>query len=798
VRHDMNDLYAELVKSADVDDLHRCLRVVECSCQEIEKAIKASEKAQPGTFENALWTYLNASRSYWMGSAVEFEAIAEDLNQWRQGPGPDLRARYLAGRGYCHLARHFFRQGNLSQADKFAQESLVLAKSIGSRHLKGEAWATYSLTETAHCRWDAALSAAATAGEYFERIPQDVRGLALSREAAGRAHFDGGNFDRAHEEFEAAMRLLQASPCEYGQVEIQLLRAHICYQTRDFRRHNLLVKEAEGLSEILQYQRGLARAKRYRGKVLLRDGKADSARGLFKESLAICEQVGDPAGCAKSHLSLARACADERNWEQALTHYREAERIFCRQGDFVRTAVAQFTTGLVLAKQDMATKEQAAAAFTEALGTLQDLCLARDKRQLRDILLAAGWAAKHGEWDDARKEFRGADVRSDMRDIVDHGGGEAVQKAKKALADAQDISLRGEAQKLFEQALATYRETRDRRHAASALSEMAGQYRDWGDYQKAAACLKEAIGLASDMHAERLAAGLDLEQSLTVRAGELARTAVDAKEQEKLRLILLDNTLHDIFSPLVSVPMALDALLARRVPQDKQGKRLKQIRLKVDYVTTMARGVLDVRKAEGGRMVIGCKNVKLKALADEAIEIVKPIPIDDKDDHCVAGERFRNAIGEDIEVWGDDVRLKQVLVNLLDNADRHTFKHEGNWIELSAIVPKTGEEAPMIQVTVRDTGAGIPPELKGILFKLYGAASHDRATKEAARGAERQHYGIGLECCRRVVESHGGEIWIDEELTRWKPDNQDDKKPGTVIHFTLPIPPADDKGSKGG
>ena len=118
------------------------------------------------------------------------------------------------------------------------------------------------------------------------------------------------------------------------------------------------------------------------------------------------------------------------------------------------------------------------------------------------------------------------------------------------------------------------------------------------------------------------------------------------------------------------------------------------------------------------------------------------------------GNEIKVEAGEGLFVFGDADLLSQVASNLIQNAHAHT---ENDVIRLHAV-----RDGGKIAVTVSDNGSGIPPELMPRLFE---------------RGvADGSGTGYGLFLCKTVVESHGGEIWIESEMGG-----------GTVVSFTIPV-----------
>jgi signal transduction histidine kinase len=119
------------------------------------------------------------------------------------------------------------------------------------------------------------------------------------------------------------------------------------------------------------------------------------------------------------------------------------------------------------------------------------------------------------------------------------------------------------------------------------------------------------------------------------------------------------------------------------------------------------------------------------------------------------GNKLETDIADGLTVFGDTDLLSQVIINLIQNA--HTYT-ENDVVRLTA-----SRKSGTITVTVSDNGAGIPPELLPRVFER-GVTFNPGGT------------GFGLFLCKTVVESHGGEIWIESRPGQ-----------GTKVYFTLPV-----------
>jgi two-component system clock-associated histidine kinase SasA len=112
-------------------------------------------------------------------------------------------------------------------------------------------------------------------------------------------------------------------------------------------------------------------------------------------------------------------------------------------------------------------------------------------------------------------------------------------------------------------------------------------------------------------------------------------------------------------------------------------------------------------------------------------------------------------------VYADEELVRQVIVNLLDNANKYT--PIGGEIQIS-ILHRTTQK---IQVSICDNGPGIPEEERDRIFE-----GHFRLKRDEAKAG----YGLGLSLCQRIIRTHYGHIWVDTS-----------PKGGSCFHFTLPI-----------
>jgi diguanylate cyclase (GGDEF)-like protein len=193
---------------------------------------------------------------------------------------------------------------------------------------------------------------------------------------------------------------------------------------------------------------------------------------------------------------------------------------------------------------------------------------------------------------------------------------------------------------------------------------------------------------------------------------------------------------HELRNPLT--PIRTAAALLGRVKADELPRLQGIIERQVQRVTRLASDLLDVSRANTGKLRLERRRVDLTSVVDEAVDACRPA-MDMRLQHLCVHLPVRT-----LEVDGDPVRLVQVLCNLLDNASKYT--PNGGEIGISVVL--TGENAV---ITVVDHGIGMTPQALLEVFEPFVQEAH--AIDFNASGL-----GIGLTVVRELVEAHGGSV----------------------------------------
>ena len=234
----------------------------------------------------------------------------------------------------------------------------------------------------------------------------------------------------------------------------------------------------------------------------------------------------------------------------------------------------------------------------------------------------------------------------------------------------------------------------------------------------------------------------------TAKLGDgLVNFLTDVTEQRRMEAELrsyADVVAHDLNEPIAGIAM-LVRLLERRAEEPPSAAVLQQLRASTDRAADLVDGVLVYARAGE----LSTERVALGALMAEVAEDLRP------------GLESAGAtldIGELPDVEVDPRQLRRVLQNLLANAIK--FRGEAPLrVELSAL---RGSQEWV--VTMRDNGLGVDPDKASRVFGMFSRAND-----------EIDGVGIGLAVCRRVVEAHGGRIWVEPA-----------DGGGSAFRFTLP------------
>jgi signal transduction histidine kinase len=225
---------------------------------------------------------------------------------------------------------------------------------------------------------------------------------------------------------------------------------------------------------------------------------------------------------------------------------------------------------------------------------------------------------------------------------------------------------------------------------------------------------------------------------------ELQKRARELQELDRLKSAFLANMSHELRTPLNSILGFTDVMLEGLDGPltDYMNNDLRLIQKNGQHLLHLINDVLDMAKIESGRMNLHPEKFKIHDLLDEVTSITSTLA-SEKNTALFIDEES----DQEVEVFADNTRVRQVMINLVNNAIKFTTN--------GRISLKTSMlDGARALITVKDTGLGIPPDHLEAIFQEFTQV--DTSTTRKVGGT-----GLGLPISRRLVEMHGGRLWAE-------------------------------------
>ncbi|HEX8035615.1 MAG TPA: HAMP domain-containing sensor histidine kinase [Ktedonobacterales bacterium] len=251
-----------------------------------------------------------------------------------------------------------------------------------------------------------------------------------------------------------------------------------------------------------------------------------------------------------------------------------------------------------------------------------------------------------------------------------------------------------------------------------------------------------------------------------------------AQQLDTLKAQFITHINHELRTPIMTVQGYIDylRLAETSLSQDEIKEMLDKASVTADTLVTLLTNILDIRRIESNE-IVNLNPVRVREALDGALTLIDPRMSDG------TVRDLRLSLPDELVVWGDHVRVQQILTNLLSNALKYSAP--GSPIEIRgrivraalpvfALGRRSEQVSPqVVEITVRDYGYGIPPDQIHLLFNRFARLPRDLGSKVVGTG-------LGLYLCKAFSESMGGRIRAESTGVPGE---------GTRFVVELPAPP---------
>ncbi|KKR46000.1 MAG: Sensor protein resE [Parcubacteria group bacterium GW2011_GWA2_40_14] len=240
---------------------------------------------------------------------------------------------------------------------------------------------------------------------------------------------------------------------------------------------------------------------------------------------------------------------------------------------------------------------------------------------------------------------------------------------------------------------------------------------------------------------------------------ELARANEKLQEFDEIKSNFISVVAHQLRTPLSGIKWTLNMLLngdLGALNNDQKTFLMKSYESN-NRMITLINDMLDTDRIQSGKMHYGFRYINIVDLLDNVLFEISPEAI--KRNISI---EFKRKLENLPQVYVDPETMRAALQNLLENAIKYT-------IESGKIVLDVEQVEDMLQISINDTGIGIPEDQKKKIFERFFRGRN--AVKRETDGS-----GLGLYIAKTIVEKHGGTIWFESEENK-----------GTTFYFTVPI-----------
>lgn len=222
---------------------------------------------------------------------------------------------------------------------------------------------------------------------------------------------------------------------------------------------------------------------------------------------------------------------------------------------------------------------------------------------------------------------------------------------------------------------------------------------------------------------------------------------VQMRKLEVVRSEFLGNVSHELRTPLFSTQGLIETLLNGAVEDKKVNRDFLQKALNnIERLNVLLEELIDISRIESGEMKLRLRYFDITELIESTVAEMQTFAEQRK---CTIS--FVRPAAETVDVFGDRERLRQVMVNLMENAVKYSEK-KNNRVTITLT-----DNADHAAITVEDNGIGIAPQHLPRIFERFYRADKDRSRDVGGSG-------LGLAIVKHIVEAHGSSVTVDSEV----------------------------------
>lgn len=262
---------------------------------------------------------------------------------------------------------------------------------------------------------------------------------------------------------------------------------------------------------------------------------------------------------------------------------------------------------------------------------------------------------------------------------------------------------------------------------------------------------------------ELLQSRKELEKKVEERTKELQKAINRLQTLDKSKDEFIWLVSHELKTPLTSIANCVEMLLSEefKLSNEERNKYLNIIGEETARLNRLINNVLDITRMEAGTLPFNFRKVDILSLAERTV--IQHQPEARKNGLQI---KFKaNPSADLLNVYADPDRIKQVLSNLINNAIK--FTPSGGRITVSVDLITETDGKKFAQIEVSDTGIGIPEKDWDRIFEKFTQLEVEHHSTGS---------GLGLAIVKKIVEMHGGKVWVRSEEGK-----------GSTFFFTIPI-----------